>query len=191
MFKGERFYPVAFASFLMHLFWHPIGDYFESLTLGWSIVPNRLLTVTTIDYNFIVWYLQTYGLSWIIGFIPLTLIGLAHKYRPSYVLLALPALGAFYYYYAVQIPLQTAYEPFRIHKMLDQLYPHCIYWIAWLTIPSAIGYYLDEIKMLGVSALTAALFIIIHSYAPAAMSQLFALILPLLKNRDALKHSCG
>jgi len=38
----ERVYPVAFSTFIFYLAWHPLGDFLESLIIGWQIVPEAL-----------------------------------------------------------------------------------------------------------------------------------------------------
>ena len=38
----ERIYPIAFSTFIFYLAWHPLGDFFESLIIGWQIVPEAL-----------------------------------------------------------------------------------------------------------------------------------------------------
>ena len=43
-FPKKRRYPVALATFLFYLAWHPLGDFAESLFLGWSIVPCQIFT---------------------------------------------------------------------------------------------------------------------------------------------------
>ncbi|MBL7169641.1 MAG: hypothetical protein ISS48_01310 [Candidatus Aenigmarchaeota archaeon] len=41
-FPEKRKYPIALTTFLMYLAWHPLGDFIESLIIGWNIIPNEL-----------------------------------------------------------------------------------------------------------------------------------------------------
>jgi len=43
-FPKKRRYPVALVTFLFYLVWYPLGDFAESLFLGWSIVPCQTFT---------------------------------------------------------------------------------------------------------------------------------------------------
>jgi len=172
-FPKQRLYPIAFATFLMYLAWHPIGDFVESLVIGWGIVPRELFTG-----NFFIWFVpfaniftHSYAFAFFAYFIPITIIVLAWGFiknkKISYLAIALLI------FFMVLVPafnpeVSVAYKNdiggFKAHNMqpLDLwMFFHMLWWFAWMVFPHVLGLFTTEKTMLKIAALTWVVFLAI------------------------------
>jgi len=169
-FPEERKYPIAFATFLMYLAWHPLGDFLESLTIGWKIIPDQLFT-----WEFWRWFIpfsqdftQSYSLAFLAYFVPITMLAyiwffLYKKFKINkYIVAVILIVAASFFIIPNLIPntsvaYQNDIKGFKAHKMeplglwMDF---HMIFWFLWMVFPNLLGLFTEEKTMLKMAGIT-------------------------------------
>jgi len=175
-FPKERKYPIAFATFLMYIAWHPLGDFIESLFIGWSIIPRELFTP-----NFWLWWIpfaqelnHSYTFAFFAYFIPITALFyiwffLNKKIKLNqYLVIFIIIIISFFILVPNMIPSKSvAYkndiEGFKMHKMEPLnlwMYFHMLFWFVWMIFPHLLGLFTKEKTMLKIAGITWFIFII-------------------------------
>ncbi len=182
-FPKERLYPIAFATFLMYLAWHPLGDFIESLIIGWSIVPCEIFTG-----NFWKWWIpfaqklqHSYTLAFFAYFIPITILSygiffIFKKYNKiklnKWIKILLLAILLFFiipgFIFQFDPSKSTAYQNdiggFQRHNMTPLnawMYFHMFFWFVWMISPHILGLFTKEKTMLKIAGVTWIIFLII------------------------------
>lgn len=176
-FPEKRKYPIAFATFLMYIAWHPLGDFVESLIIGWKIVPGQLFT-----WDFWVWWVPfaqefqcSYTFAFLGYFIPLTIVFyiwffLYKKFKMNkYITAAIAIIVSFFFIVPNLVPsasiaYQNDIEGFRAHGMepLDLwMYFHMVFWLVWMIFPHLLGLFTEEKRMLKIAGITWIVFLIV------------------------------
>ena len=174
-FPRERKYPIAFATFLMYISFHPLGDFIESLIIGWSIVPRELFT-----QKFWVWWVpfaqkfeHSYTFAFFAYFVPLTLIMylwlfLYKKLKINknivngiiigmIILIIIPNLLP-----SKSIAYQNDINGFKAHNMKPLnfwMYFHMLFWCIWMIFPHFLGLFTKEKTMLKIAIVTGIVFL--------------------------------
>jgi len=176
-FPKKRIYPICFATFLMYLAWHPIGDFIESLIIGWSIVPRELFS-----RKFYVWWVpfaqnftHSYTFAFLGFFIILTILFyfwylLDKKLKINkYIVAIILVVVVFFVFVPNFIPSKSvAYQNdisgFKAHNMQPLklwMYFHMIWWFIWMIFPHLLGLFTKERTMLKISAVVWGVFLVI------------------------------
>jgi hypothetical protein len=170
-FPKTRKYPIAFATILMYLAWHPLGDFVESLIIGWSIVPIELFSG-----DFWKWWLplaqeinKSYTFAFFGYFIPVTVIAyvlyfLYKKFKLNKLVATVIFLVLLMF---VVVPFLTsqfspeksvAYQNdiagFIAHNMQPLqlwMYFHMAFWFVWMIFPHILGLFTKEKTMLKIA----------------------------------------
>ncbi len=181
-FPKERLYPVAFATFLMYIAWHPLGDFIESLIIGWRIVPGELFT-----RNFWHWFIpliqnwqHCYLLAFFAYFIPITLFFylwyfLFKKWKLNKIIsytifivvllfFIIPSIIFPAFVPSSSVAYQNDIEGFRSHGMEPLnlwMYFHMGFWFIWMVFPHILGLFTKEKTMLKISGIVWIVFLIV------------------------------
>ncbi len=168
-FPKERCYPIAFTTFLMYIAWHPLGDFIESLIIGWNIVPSQLFT-----FDFWVWWVpfaqefqHSYTFAFFGYFIPLTVIFfiwffLSQKLKINKnIVVIIIIISALFLIIPNFIPSKSiAYQNdisgFRGHGMKPlELWMcfHMFFWFVWMIFPHLLGLFTREKTMLKIAGI--------------------------------------
>ncbi len=166
-FPKERKYPIAFATFLMYIAWHPLGDFIESAIIGWRIVPAQLFT-----WDFWLWWVpfaqkiqHSYTFAFFAYFVPVTFVFylwfvLSEKLKINKRVAVAGAIIVFLLLIAPNfIPAKSvAYQNdiggFAAHNMEPLnlwMYFHMIFWFVWMIFPHLLGLFTGEKTMLKIS----------------------------------------
>ena len=173
-FPEERRYPIAFVTFLAYLAWHPLGDFIESLFIGWSIVPCELFS-----HNWYMWWLplrtfnQSYTFAFFAYFIPVTIIVFAYYYLKKknkalswvvttvlvFFFILTPAMNP-----QISVAYSNDVEGFRRHHMEPLnlwMFFHMFFWLVWMVFPHIIGLFTTEKGMVKLAGVVWLLFLIV------------------------------
>jgi len=183
-FPKERKYPIALATLLMYLAWHPLGDFIESLIIGWRIVPMELFTI-----NFWKWWVpfaqawqQSYTIAFFGFFIHITILAYLiffifkkykkfelNKYLKIILLIFVLVFLIIPFFYSQFSPehsvaYQNDIEGFKAHKMKPLnawMYFHMAFWCVWMLFPHILGLFTSEKKMLKIAGAVWVVFLIV------------------------------
>ncbi|RLF36052.1 MAG: hypothetical protein DRM99_03535 [Thermoplasmata archaeon] len=176
-FPKQRIYPIALATFLMYLAWHPLGDFIESLIIGWRIIPEELFT-----WHFWQWWVpfaqafqHSYTFAFFAYFIPITLISyfwlfLHKKFKLNkYLIFFIIAIVTILTFAPQLIPeksvaYQNDIQGFEAHGMQPLnlwMYFHIGFWFLWMIFPHLLGLFTTEKTMLKISGITWLIFLVI------------------------------
>jgi len=181
-FPEERKYPIAFATFLMYLAWHPLGDFLESLIIGWRIIPNELFT-----WEFWYWFIpfaqnptNSYSLAFLGYFMPITVLAyiwffLHKKFKMNKYIVAVALIVVSSLFIipnlipSMSIAYQNDIKGFKDHKMEPlELWMnfHMTFWLLWMIFPNLLGLFTEEKTMLKIAGIVWIIFLIawISSY---------------------------
>jgi len=168
-FLRERKYPIAFATFLMYLAWHPLGDFVESLFIGWNIVPCEIFS-----RSFWKWFVpfaqninHSYTLAFFAYFIPITILSyitvfLNKKFKINkFVIGIIICILGFFFIIPNFLPAKSvAYQNdilgFQRHNMNPLnlwMFFHMSFWFVWMVSPQILGLFTSEKQMLKIAGI--------------------------------------
>ena len=183
-FLKERKYPIAFATILFYLAWHPLGDFIESLIIGWNIVPCELFT-----HRFFAWwipffqhYTHNYTIAFLGYFVQITVFAYLvyfifkkyqrfefNKYLKILFLLIVIVFWILPFFVGQFTPqksiaYQNDIEGFQRNDMEPLniwMYFHMAFWFIWMIFPHLLGLFTNEKQMLKIAGVTWLVFLLV------------------------------